>query len=156
MAEDIVLTPSGKQKIEEELERLRSVEMPALSERIRQARALGDLSENFDYQDSKRQQGFIAGRIKDLEMVLDRAVIVPEVAAGSGVVGMGSTVTIRDLDYDEEITYTLVGVFEADPTNDRISATSPVGKALMGCKVGDTVQVATPAGKSNYEVIGVA
>lgn len=156
MAEDIVLTPSGKKKIEEELERLRSVEMPALSERIRQARALGDLSENFDYQDAKRQQGFVAGRIKDLEMILDRARIVEEAAAGSDVIGMGSTVTVRDLDFDDEFSYTLVGVFEADPANDKISASSPVGKALMGRKVGDTVHVDTPAGKSNYEIIAVA
>jgi transcription elongation factor GreA len=155
MAEDIVLTPSGKSKVEAELARLRSVEMPALSERIRQARALGDLSENFDYQDAKRQQGFIAGRIKDLEMALDRARIVPEAASGTGVIGMGSTVTVREPGYDDDIRYTLVGVFEADPANDRISASSPVGKALMGRKVGDMIQVVTPGGKTNFEVVAI-
>src|SRR5919199_335284 len=102
MAEDIVLTPSGKKKIEEELAHLRSVEMPALAERIRQARALGDLSENFDYQDAKRQQGFVAGRMAHLQALLDRARVVEEAGPGSEVVGMGSTVTVRDLDYGDE------------------------------------------------------
>ncbi|MGC4043894.1 MAG: transcription elongation factor GreA [Armatimonas sp.] len=155
MAEEIILTPSGKQKIEEELQQLRSVEMPALSERIRQARALGDLSENFDYQDSKRQQGFIAGRIADLTAILERARIVEE-TTGSDSVGMGSTVSLRDLDYDDELSYTLVDPVSADPANDRISVSSPVGKALMGAKVGDKVEVDIPSGKARYEVLGIS
>jgi transcription elongation factor GreA len=156
MAEDIVLTPGGKKKIEEELVRLRNEEMPALSERIRQARALGDLSENFDYQDAKRQQGFVAGKIADLQAVLDRARIEEEVGPGSNVVGMGSTVTVRDLDFGDEFSYTLVGVYEADPANDKISTISPVGKALMERKVGDRVEVDTPAGKTTFEIVGLA
>jgi transcription elongation factor GreA len=155
MAEDIVLTPSGKKKIEVELDRLRSVEMPALSDRIRDARALGDLSENFDYQDAKRQQGFIAGRIADLQAMLDRARLVDEAEAGSGIAGMGSIIKLRDLDFNDEFAYTLVGAFEADPANDKISSLSPVGNALMGRKVGDKVQVDTPGGKANYEIIGI-
>ena len=156
MAEDIVLTPGGKKKIEEELVRLRNEEMPALSERIRQARALGDLSENFDYQDAKRQQGFVAGKIADLQAVLDRARIEEEVGPGSEVVGMGSTVTVRDLDFGDEFSYTLVGVYEADPANDKISTISPVGKALMNRKVGDRVEIDTPAGKTAYEIVAVS
>ncbi len=155
MAEDLVLTPSGKKKIEVELERLRSVEMPALSDRIRDARALGDLSENFDYQDSKRQQGFIAGRIADLQAVLDRARIVDEAEAGSGIAGMGSNVKLRDLDFDDEFSYNLVGAYEADPTNGKISSLSPIGSALMGKRVGDKVSVATPGGKANYEIVSI-
>jgi transcription elongation factor GreA len=156
MPEDIVLTPSGKKKIEEELAHLRSTEMPALAERIRQARELGDLSENFDYQDAKRQQGFVAGKMADLQAILDRARIVEEAAPGAESVGIGSTVTVRDLDYGDEFAYTLVGVYEADPSNGRISSNSPVGKALMARKVGDTVQVDTPGGKTTYEVITIA
>lgn len=155
MAEDLVLTPSGKKKIEVELERLRSVEMPALSDRIRDARALGDLSENFDYQDSKRQQGFIAGRIADLQAVLDRARIVDEAEVGSGIAGMGSNVKLRDLDFDDEFSYNLVGAYEADPTNGKISSLSPIGSALMGKRVGDKVSVATPGGKANYEIVSI-
>src|SRR6478672_8241804 len=98
MAEDIVLTPSGKKKLEEELEHLKSVEMPALAERIRQARSLGDLSENFDYQDAKRQQGFVAGKIADLQAILDRARLMEETGPGAEVVGMGSKVSLRDVD----------------------------------------------------------
>ena len=156
MAEDIVLTPSGKKKVEEELARLRSEAMPALAERIREARELGDLSENFDYQDAKRQQGFVAGKMADLQAILDRARIVEETGPGSDVVGMGSTVTVRDLEYNDEFSYTLVGAYEADPANDRISASSPVGKALMGRKVGDTVEVAIPAGKATYKIVSIA
>jgi transcription elongation factor GreA len=154
MADDIILTPSGKRKIEEELEHLRSTEMPALSERIRQARALGDLSENFDYQDSKRQQGFIAGRIADLSAMLERAKIVEESIGGDSV-GLGCTVALRDLDYDDEITYTLVDPISADPSNDKISLSSPVGKALMGAKVGQTIEVTTPGGNARYEVLSI-
>jgi transcription elongation factor GreA len=156
MAEEIVLTPGGKKKVEDELAHLKTVEMPALSERIRQARALGDLSENFDYQDAKRQQGFVAGKMAELQAILDRARIVEETAPGSETVGMGSTVTVHDLDYDEDLSYTLVGSYEADPANGRISSSSPVGKALMGCKVGDTIDVATPGGRSSYRVVAIA
>lgn len=156
MAEDIVLTPGGKKRIEEELARLKTVEMPQLSERIRRAREMGDLSENFDYQDAKRQQGFIAGKIADLQAILDRARIVEEAGPGADVIGMGSTVTLRDLDFGDEFSYTLVGAFEADPASDRISSSSPVGSALMGRKVGDTLQVDTPGGKASYEIIAIA
>ncbi len=156
MADDIVLTPSGKKKVEDELAQLRSVEMPALAERIRQARDLGDLSENFDYQDSKRQQGFVAGKISDLQAILDRARIVEEANPANGEVGMGTVVTVRDLQFDDEVTYTLVGAYEADPLNDKISVLSPVGKALMGRKVGDQVKVDTPGGKSTLEITAVA
>lgn len=154
MADDIVLTPDGKRKVEQDLEQLRMVEMPQLSERIRQARALGDLSENFDYQDAKRQQGFVNGKIAYLQAILDRAkIVVP--APGASVVGMGSAVHLRDVDYEDEFTYTLVGDYEADAANDKISVSSPVGRALMGHVVGDQVAVETPGGKSCFEIIGV-
>jgi transcription elongation factor GreA len=155
MAEDIVLTVSGKKKIEDELEQLRSVEMPALAIRIREARDLGDLSENFDYQDAKRQQGFIGGRIADLQAMLERAILVPESVPGSGIVGLGSTVHVRDTEFAEEIRYKLVGSYEADPANDLISAASPVGAALMGKKVGESVLVATPGGTMTLEILSV-
>lgn len=155
MAEEIVLTQAGKKKIEDELEQLRSVEMPALAERIREARALGDLSENFDYQDAKRQQGFIGGRIADLQAMLERARIVEESGPGSELVGMGSTVTVRDTEFDEELTYILVGSYEADPVNDKISTASPVGAALMGKRVGEKVSVATPGGTMLLEILSI-
>lgn len=155
MADDIILTPAGKKKLDEELETLKSVEMPALSERIREARALGDLSENFDYQDAKRQQGFIAGRIADLNAMLERATIV-EATVGGDIVGMGTTVNLRDLDFEDELSYTIVDPISADPTNDKISISSPVGQALMGKKVGEIVEVKTPGGVSRLEVLSLA
>jgi len=154
MAEDIVLTPSGKKKVEEELIHLRSIEMPALAERIRQARSLGDLSENFDYQDAKRQQGFVAGKIADLQAILERARILDEAGPGSEMVGMGSSVTVRWIEFDDEDTYTLVGSNESDPP--KISASSPIGKALMGRKIGEQVEVETPSGKSTLEILSVS
>lgn len=156
MAEDIILTPGGRKKIEGELAQLKSVEMPALAERIREARELGDLSENFDYQDAKRQQGFVAGKIADLQAILDRARIVEEAGPNSDTVGMGSTVKVRDLAFADEFSYTLVGAYEADPVNDKISSLSPVGKALMGRKVGDQIPVDTPGGKTTYEIITIS
>jgi transcription elongation factor GreA len=155
MAGDIVLTPDGKKKVEADLHQLRAVEMPALSERIREARALGDLSENFDYQDAKRQQGFVNGKIAYLQAILDRAKVV-EPKPGTNIVGMGSSVTLRDLDYDDEFTYTLVGDYEADPENDKIAVSSPIGSTLMGHKVGDKVEIETPGGKLCVEVIAVS
>lgn len=155
MAEEIVLTPAGKKKIEDELEQLRSFEMPALAERIREARALGDLSENFDYQDAKRQQGFIAGRIADLQTMLERARIVEESGPGSEVVGMGSRVTVRDEEFEDELTYVLVGSYEADPVNDKISSASPVVAALLGKKVGEQVSVTTPGGTMTLTILSI-
>jgi transcription elongation factor GreA len=155
MAEEVVLTSSGKKKIEDELERLRSVEMPALAVRIREARDLGDLSENFDYQDAKRQQGFIGGRIADLQAMLERAVIVENVEPGSGIIGMGSKVTVRDTDYDDEFSYTFVSSNEVDPINDKISIVNPVGAALMGKRVGESVVVTTPDGAMNLEILAI-
>jgi len=156
MADDIVLTRSGLKKIEDEIEQLRSIEMPALAERIRQARDLGDLSENFDYQDAKRQQGFVVGKIKDLEMLLDRALVVEESEPGSELVGLGSTVSLRDDEYGDEFSYTIVGAYEADPANDKISSSSPIGQALVGKRVGEKINVTTPAGKAVYEVLAIA
>jgi transcription elongation factor GreA len=155
MSSEFQMTASERRKLEEELTHLRSVEMPALAERIREARDLGDLSENFDYQDSKRQQGFISGRMKDIENLLDRATVIDEAVAGSGVVGLGSVVTVRDLDYDEELVFTLMGSSGNATSTDHISISSPVGVALMGRKVGDKIAVTTPGGKTTFEVLNV-
>jgi len=156
MADEIVLTPTGKKKIEEELARLRNEEMPALAERIRQARDLGDLSENFDYQDAKRQQGFVSGKIADLQAMLERSRVVEEVGPGSETVGMGSQVSLRDLDYDDALDVRIVGQFEEDPDQGLISASSPMGRALVGRRAGDTVEVAVGKASTRYEIVGIA
>jgi transcription elongation factor GreA len=154
MEHEIVLSPEKHAELKAELERLVGVERAAIAERIRQARALGDLSENFDYQDAKRQQGFLEGRIANVKGILDRArVAVYE--TGGDVVVLGSVVQLFDKEFDEEIEYTLVGPMETDPAQCRISHTSPVGQALLGKKVGDKVQVPVPAGTLSYEIIGI-
>ena len=153
---DFVLTPSGKQKIVLELEQLKAVEMPALSERIRQARDLGDLSENFDYQDSKRQQGFIQGRIADLQAMLERSIVVEDDHHAPGTIGLGATVTLRDTADDTEESYTLVGDYEADPDNHQISVASPLGKQLNGHSAGDSVAVTVNGFTTNYFIVTVS
>ena len=152
--DEIVLTPAKYKELEEELARLTTVERTAIAERIRQARSLGDLSENFDYHDAKRQQGFLEGRIINIKNMLERAKVI-DYKSGGDVVGIGSRVKVHDEEYDEDIDYTIVGVVEADAINNRISNTSPVGKALLGHKVGEKVEVATPAGKAVYEIVEI-
>lgn len=147
----LVLTPAKYAELQSELEQLIANERPAIAERIRQARALGDLSENFDYQDAKRQQGFLEGKIADIKNMLEKA-HVQEYVSGGDTVTLGSTVVVWDTDFEEEITYTIVGALEADPAKDRISNTSPIGQALLGKVVGNSVKVQTPGGVQNYEV----
>ncbi|HEY3332080.1 MAG TPA: transcription elongation factor GreA [Capsulimonadaceae bacterium] len=154
MDHEIVLTSSKYAELERELEHLMTVERTAIAERIRQARALGDLSENFDYQDAKRQQGFLEGKILNIRGMLDKA-HVAEYQSGSDTVVFGSKLTLHDVGFDEEIEYSIVGAVEADPASGRISNTSPLGKALLGRVVGDTVEVETPAGPAQYRIIAI-
>jgi len=152
--DEIVLSVEKYQELEQELSRLVSEERKAIAERIKEARAMGDLSENFDYHDAKRQQGLLEGKIIGIRATLDRAKI-SDYSGGGDTVALGSVVKIHDAEFDEDLEYKIVGVLEADPTNNRISNTSPVGKALLGKKVGDRVDVQTPAGACVYQVIEV-
>ena len=152
--DEIVLSPAKYKELEAELERLQTVERRQIADRIKEARAMGDLSENFDYHDAKRQQGFLEGKIINIKMTLERAKIV-EYVSGGDVVALGSVVKVHDPEFDEDIEYTIVGVTEADPATDKISNTSPVGRALLGHKVGDSVQFQTPEGVNTLEIIEV-
>lgn len=152
--DEIILSPAKYKELEAELERLSTVERKAIADRIKEARAMGDLSENFDYHDAKRQQGFLEGKIHGLKATLERAKVA-EYVGGGDVVALGSVVTVHDAEYDEDIEYTIVGVMEADAALNKISNTSPVGRALQGHKVGDRVEVQIPAGKAVYEVVEV-
>jgi transcription elongation factor GreA len=152
--DEIILTPAKYKELAAELERLTTVERSAIAERIRQARSLGDLSENFDYHDAKRQQGFLEGKIANLKATLERGRVTDYVSGGD-IVALGSRVKVHDEEYDEDIDYTIVGVVEADAAKNLISNTSPVGKALLGHKVGDKVEVATPAGIAVYEIVEI-
>lgn len=150
--EDIVLTLSGRRRIESELERLVTVERHDVADRIRHAKAFGDLTENAEYEAAKTAQAFVEGRILDLKRILANARTLTEEEVPTDKVGLGSMVTVRDLDYGDEWTMTLVSPFEADPDKDRISNRSPLGQALVGHRVGETLEVKTPGGVTHYEI----
>lgn len=148
-----LLTAEGKQKLEQELLALKEVKRPQVAERIRQAKEEGDLRENAEYDDAKLEQGFVEGRIRELEYLLKHVQIIE--ANGSALVSIGSTVTIREQDTDDDETYTVVGATEASPSNGRISNESPLGRALLGKKKGATVRVETPNGQVVFKVVKV-
>jgi transcription elongation factor GreA len=155
MRHEIVLTPAKKRELESELEHLTTVERKAASERIRHARELGDLSENFEYHDAKRQQGLLESRINNLKRTLEIG-HVAEMVSGAETVQFGSKVTVYDEELDETETYTIVGAVEANPSENRISNTSPLGTALLEHKPGDVVDVETPGGLVKYKITEIA
>jgi len=153
--EVILLTRSGRQHIEDELHRLVTVDRHEVANRIRDAKDYGDLTENAEYEAAKNAQAFVEGRILDLKRILGSSRTLTDAEVPTDRVGLGSNVTVRDLDYGDEWTMTLVSPYEADPDKDRISDLSPVGKALMKHKVGDIVEVKTPGGVTSYEIIQI-
>ena len=155
MEEDIVLTAGGRKHIEDELNRLVTVERHEVAESIRDAKDYGELTENSEYEAAKNRQAFVEGRILDLKRILSGARMLSPDDVPTDRVGLGSKVTVRDQDYGDEWTMTLVSPYEADPDKDLISDLSPVGKALMGHHVGESVQVKTPGGVTGYEVISI-
>nr|CAA9225466.1 Transcription elongation factor GreA [uncultured Armatimonadetes bacterium] len=154
-SEEIVLTSTGRRHIESELERLVTVERHEVTDRIRDAISFGDLTENAEYEAAKTAQAFVEGRILDLKRILSNARELTEAEVPTDQVGLGSMVTVRDLDFEDEWTLTLVSPFEADPDKDRISDHSPVGQALKGHKVGDSIEVKTPGGVTHYEIVQI-
>lgn len=156
MAEkEIFLTPDEIKKLEEELEHLKSVKRVEVAERIKVAIGYGDLSENSEYEDAKNEQGFIEGRINTLENILRNARVVHMDDIDTDAVSIGSTVLLKDLEFDEEVEYTIVGSHGSDPDKNRISYESPVGKALLGKKIGDTIEVQVPAGVIQYKILAI-
>jgi transcription elongation factor GreA len=149
-----VLTKEGYDAIQRELQELIKVQRPAITARIGEARLLGDLSENFDYHDAKRQQGMVEGRIAELKRIIEDATII-ESPLDKDTVGIGCKVVVKDLEEGFEDEYTIVGPPEANPSEGKISYESIVGSALMGHKIGDKVPVTTPAGVFEYEVISI-
>ncbi|GAB4560140.1 MAG: transcription elongation factor GreA [Anaerolineae bacterium] len=153
--ERVYLTPEGFQKLKEELEYLRTVRRPQVAQHIHDAKADGDISENAGYDEAKNEQAFVEGRILTLENMLQRAVVIQE-GQHRDVVDLGCRVTVRDTDADELETYHIVGSAEVDPLNGKISNVSPIGRALMGRRVGDRVSVQTPGGVIHLEIIDIA
>ena len=152
----VVLTEEGLKKLEEKLEYLKSVRRLEVADRLKAAIALGDLSENSEYDDAKNEQAFIEGEILTLESQIRNSEIIKADDSNKDVVHLGNTVVIKDMEYDEDETYTIVGSTEADTTEGKISNESPVGKALIGAKQGDVVDVELADGEvMQYKVLKI-
>lgn len=149
------MTAGGYRRLLEELQRLKTVERPTAIRAISEARGHGDLSENAEYHAARERQGFIEGRVAELEDKLSRAEVVDVGKLKGKVVRFGATVTLADEDTDEKVTYQIVGADEADVNARRLSITSPLARALIGKKPGDTAEVAAPGGHKSYEIVRV-
>ena len=150
------ITAEGLQKLEEELAQRKGAIREEILERIKEARAQGDLSENSEYDQAKEDQGKNESRIVELEQMIKTAVIIDTSASSKdGKVSLGCTVVLKDMETEEEESYTLVGTTEADPFENKISNESPVGKAVIGKKIGDVVIAVTPAGELSYKILEV-
>jgi transcription elongation factor GreA len=153
----IPMTVRGAERVKAELHRLKTVERPAVIQAIADARAHGDLSENADYDAAKERQGFIEGRIAELEgKIANAQVIDPASIDAEGRVVFGATVEIEDLDSGERVVYQIVGDDESDIKSGKVSINSPVARALIGKSEGDTAEVLAPAGKRTYSIVSVA
>ena len=153
---EILVTQEGLSKLQEELEYLKSVKRTEINARLKEARSFGDLSENSEYDEAKNEQAINEARIADLEQQLKKVRVLDESELTGEVVHVGLEVVIRDVATKENSTWRIVGITEADPFNGRISDQSPVGKALLGHKVGDTVEVIMPTGKiQNYKLLEI-
>ncbi|MBE0682715.1 MAG: transcription elongation factor GreA [Anaerolineales bacterium] len=153
MSQPNYLTPEGEAKLKAELEDLKGPRREQLAARLRSAIQMGDLSENADYHKAKEDQGFLEGRIQEIEAILRNSLII-EKSLNKGIVSIGAHVTIQEGDFDPE-TYHLVGPAEADPRNGKISHESPIGKALMDKKVGDIAEADAPGGKVKFKIVKI-
>ncbi len=151
----IPMTADGFRRLEDELRTLKTVERPAVIRAIAEARAHGDLSENAEYHAAKEKQGFIEARVAEIEDKLSRAEVIDVSKLSGKDVKFGATVTIADEDTDEELTYQIVGADESDIKQHRLSISSPLARALIGKKPGDSVEVAAPGGSKAYEIVKV-
>ena len=149
------MTAEGLKSLEDELKRLRGEERPAVIKAIEVAREHGDLSENAEYHAARDRQSFIEGRLAELEDMISRADVIDPKALSGKIVRFGATVKLADEDTDEENTYTIVGPYEADISKGWISTSSPIAKALIGKKVGDSAEVNTPRGSKSYEILNI-
>ena len=150
-----LLTQDGYNKLEEELEYLKTVKRKEVAERLKVAISFGDLSENAEYDEAKNEQAKLEEQILKLDEKLRKAVIIDESQIDLNIVTVGSIVKLYDFDFDEEIEYSIVGSAEADPFEGKISNESPVGKALLGARVGEVVEVQVPDGANKFKVLDI-
>jgi transcription elongation factor GreA len=153
MRNNLKLTTSGLEALKKELEELRDVKRPKLVERLANARSQGDLSENSDYQSAKEELEFLDGRIDELQEVISNAEVADKTKSKDGRIDIGTKVTVKV--NGRQVVFDIVGEWEADPINKKISHESPLGVALIGKKVGDKVEVEAPAGKLIYEILAI-
>jgi transcription elongation factor GreA len=152
---DIVLTKEGLEKLELELDELKTVHRKEVNDRIRQAKEFGDISENAEYEDAKQEQAFVEGRIIRLEQMIRNARLIDASGSVSEDVQLGASVRVKDLRSGDAFDFSIVGSAESDPPNKRLSNESPLGLALIGKRKGDTVDVETPRGKVQYKIEAV-
>ena len=155
MAKEYKLSPERLKKLQEEHNYLKTVREKEVAELIKEARSFGDLSENSEYDEAKTEQGKLYSRIAELEEILANYVLIEDNDEDSAYVRLSSIVTLLDKEFDEEVTYKIVGSQEADPMGGTISEDAPIGKALLGKKAGDDVVVDAPAGPVEYRVLKV-
>lgn len=155
MNKQFILTDEGLRKLEEELEELKTVKRKEIAEKIKVALSFGDLSENSEYDEAKNDQAIAEARIAEIEAMLKNVKVINEDELSTEMIHVGSKITVKDLEFDEVINYRIVGSSEADPTNGKISDESPVGKGLLGHRVGEKVDIETPAGIATYEILDI-
>ena len=155
MAKEFKITSARLKELEEELNYLKTTREKEVAEQIKEARSFGDLSENSEYDEAKNEQAKLYGRIAEVENILANAVIIEENDEIVGVVSLGCTIRVKDLEFDEIEIYAVVGSQEADPAQYRISDDSPFGRAALGKTIGDIIEYEAPAGTVRYEILGV-
>ncbi len=153
-SKEVVLTQNGLKKLEDELLYLKSVKRREVAARIKTAISFGDLSENSEYEDAKNEQAFVEGRILTLEKMLRNARLIDS-ETSKEVVDFGATVKLKDLESNEELQFTIVGSAESDPSNNKISNESPVGRAIFGSPAGAVIEVKVPAGVMRYQILEI-
>jgi transcription elongation factor GreA len=152
---EIILTPEGFQRLKEEIEYLSSVKRDEVAERIRASRDFGDINENSEYDDAKNEQAMLEARIYSLEERLRSAIVIDSESVATDVVGVGTKVTLQDMQGGDVVQYAIVGSAEADPSAYKLSNESPVGRAIIGHKPGDKVTVAVPQGSRKFKVLAI-
>jgi transcription elongation factor GreA len=151
----IILTYEGVKKIEEELENLKTVRRKEVTQKIKTALSFGDLSENSEYDEAKNEQAFVEGRIATLENMLKNAKIIDDDDIKTDSVSVGSIVKVRDMEFNDELEFTIVGSAEADPMKMKISNEAPIGRGLLNRKVGDRVEILVPDGTTTFEILEI-
>lgn len=156
MAKNVKMSAEGLKRLEQELEYLVTVRRAEVAQKLKEARAFGDLSENAEYDEAKNEQGILEAKIAEMEMTISNAVVVDDSQLSNDEVGVGSVVKLLDIEMNEEETLQIVGSTEADPDNGKVSDESPIGMAVMKKRVGDTVEVHAPVGIIQMKVLDIS